>query len=203
LPVSENTPDDALVTMAQDAVSGDHRAFEELVLRHRGKVLANCRFITRSGNDAEDLAQEVFVKAFFGLKKLKSGSKFTAWIQKIKVNHCLNFIRKRKAKEQVDLDSQEAQMADGLQVKPHQSTEVEQRFKENRIRGILDSMPDNLRIPLILCDMDGLSYQEAADELGIGLSALKMRLKRAREYFKQRFEKAGVHMPVSSDTEQK
>jgi RNA polymerase sigma-70 factor (ECF subfamily) len=199
----EDTPDETLVNMAQDAVSGDHRAFEELLLRHRGKVLANCRFITRSGNDAEDLAQEVFVKAFFGLKKLKSGSKFAAWIQRIKVNHCLNFIRKRKNKEQVDLDSQEAQMADGLQVKPHQGAEVEQRFKENRIRNILDTMSDNLRIPLILCDMDGLSYQEAADELGIGLSALKMRLKRAREYFKQRFEKAGTHLPASSETEQK
>jgi RNA polymerase sigma-70 factor (ECF subfamily) len=60
------------------------------------------------------------------------------------------------------------------------------------IGAVLDSMSNSLRIPLVLCDMDGLSYEEVAQSLGIGLSATKMRIKRAREEFRERHEKAEI-----------
>ncbi|MDH3215900.1 MAG: RNA polymerase sigma factor [Candidatus Krumholzibacteria bacterium] len=192
---SDHTPDEQLVEEAQLSALGDHSAFERLVARYQGRVLANCRFLTRSDEDAEDLAQEVFVKAFFGLKQLKTRSKFASWIQRIKVNHCLNHIRKRKGKLFVELDSPAAQSSEDLAVKTGGGSDINQRFRQNQVRELLSSMSDTLRIPLVLCDMDGLSYQEAANELGIGISALKMRLKRAREYFRARYEKNASTVP--------
>jgi RNA polymerase sigma-70 factor (ECF subfamily) len=189
-----------LIEDSQRAEIGDHRAFDELVSRHHGKVLANCRYLTQSDDDAEDLAQEVFVKAYFGLKRLKSRSKFTGWLQKIKVNHCLNFIRKHRRGEKIDLESEPAKRSEEFHVPAGTAGDLEKRYQEKLIRSILSSMSDNLRIPLILCDMDGLSYQEAADELGIGLSAFKMRLKRAREHFRERYAKRGG---VPTDTVEK
>jgi RNA polymerase sigma-70 factor (ECF subfamily) len=74
------------------------RAFETLVQRHQSRVLANCRYLTRSSPDSEDLAQEVFVKAYFGLKGFEGRAQFKTWLQRIKVNHCLNFLRKNEGK---------------------------------------------------------------------------------------------------------
>ena len=65
---------------------------------------------------------------------------------------------------------------------------AEQGSDRERIRGVLDTMPDTLRIPLVLRDMDGFSYEEVTASLGIGLSAVKMRIKRAREEFRSRYE---------------
>lgn len=184
----EDATTESLVVRAQASGPGDHAAYEELVRRHRAKVLANCRFLTRSDLDTEDLAQEVFMKAYFGLKKLKAAATFPSWLQRIKINHCLNFIRKHKDRSFVEVESPGLVSEEKLRVATPVGAELTDRVRENRIWTILYSMSDKLRLPLILCDMDGLSYQEAADELGIGLSALKMRLKRAREHFRKRYK---------------
>jgi len=183
--MSNQTPtDEKLVEEAKSAPDGDHRAFEALVVRHQEGILANCRYLTGSAEEAKDLAQEVFVKIYFGLSSFLGQAKFGTWARRIKINHCLNFLRKRKGKVYVDLDDPVTQTEEELRVAPAAPELLDAHSKRERIRAVLDSMNDTLRIPLILCDLDGLSYQEAADELGIGLSALKMRLKRAREQFR-------------------
>ena len=180
--------DESLVEEAKRATLGNHKAFEELVRRYRGKVLANCIYLTRS-TDAEDLAQEVFLKAFFGIKKFESRSSFRTWLQRIKVNHCLNYLRRQKNKEYVDLSTITEEFSQGLHTAPVEGKNIDRAVKKQQIKAILGQIPDTLRIPLVLCDMDGLSYQECADELNIGLSAFKMRLKRAREYFRRELSK--------------
>ncbi len=180
-------PSEELVDRAQRAVTGDTRAFAELVRRNRGKVVANCRYMTRQEDVAEDLAQEVFVKVFFKLKTFEKRSKFSTWVQRIKVNHCLNFLRKHKDRVFVDSDAPEVQIDPHLAVDAEHSADLQEAVRRRAIQEILDSMNDTLRLPLILCDMDGMSYQEAADKLGIGLSALKMRVKRGREFFRERY----------------
>ena len=82
----------------QQAAEGDMGAFETLVERHRNRVMANCRYISGSPADAEDLAQEVFVKAFFGLQNFEGRAQFATWLNRIKVNHCLNFLEKAEGK---------------------------------------------------------------------------------------------------------
>jgi RNA polymerase sigma-70 factor (ECF subfamily) len=181
----ENVTSEELVGMALASPAGDHDAFEELVLRHRGKVLANCRYLTRADDDAEDLTQEVFVKAFFKLKTFEGRSQFQTWLQRIKVNHCLNFLRGKKSKTFVETDALDVETAEAVNVKVEPASDIDRHTVREAIEQVLEAIPDTMRVPLILCDMDGLSYQEAADQLGIGLSAFKMRLKRAREQFRE------------------
>jgi len=182
--------DDRLVELARKEGSQDTRAFEELVRRHQGFVTANCRLITRSPTDAEDLAQEVFVKAFFGLRRFEGRSQFRSWIQRIKVNHCLNYLRKTRGAVMVDIEDVSPESDDAMRTESNAHAELQTAADRERIIHVLDSMTDTLRIPLMLRDADGLSYEEIAEQLGASLSAVKMRIKRAREQFRSRF--AGV-----------
>jgi RNA polymerase sigma-70 factor, ECF subfamily len=187
---SSEESDEALLLRALRAPEGDLRAFDELALRYQKRVVANCRFITRDPNNAEDLAQEVLVKAFFGLRSFEKKSSFAHWLRRIKVNHCLNYLKKRKAHVFVDLGDPDDDEFEGLKVEVTAEQVAGAIGERQMIGSVLESMPSTLRIPLVLCDMDELSYEEVAQSLGIGLSATKMRIKRARDDFRARYEKA-------------
>ncbi len=182
--------DERLVEQAQGAAPGDLRAFETLVERHQAKVTANCHYLSGSRADAEDLAQEVFVKAFFGLSRFEGRSQFVTWLRRIKVNHCLNFLKKRKSKTFVDVETPGLEGHEELHVAPRAGQALEAESERARIGRVLEAMSETLRIPLVMRDMDELSYQEIADELGIGLSAVKMRIKRGREEFRRLYRLA-------------
>jgi RNA polymerase sigma-70 factor (ECF subfamily) len=180
--------DEELLAAARRAGEGDLRAFEKLVQHHQKRIVADCRFMTHDEGSAEDLAQEVFVKAFFGLRSFEGRSSFRHWLQRIKVNHCLNHIKKRQRNKQISIEEDIGEEAAPLQVAPAAHADFEAMDDRRRIETILDALPATLRIPLILREMDELSYEEIADKLGIGLSAVKMRMKRAREEFRRRYE---------------
>nr|MCU0636627.1 RNA polymerase sigma factor [Gemmatimonadaceae bacterium] len=153
--------------------------------RHQGFVVANCRMLSRSATDAEDLAQEVFAKAYFALPRYEPRAPFLGWLKTIKVNHCLNHLRKQRKATHVDLDEAGVESAPGLSTEPEVDRLVEAEDARDRVVRVLDRLSDTLRVPLVLCDADGLSYEEIADRLGIGLSAVKMRIKRGREEFRR------------------
>lgn len=184
---SKALTDEELVERLQSAGSGDLRSFSTLMERHEAKVLTNCRYISGSPSDAPDLAQEVFVKAFFALQRFEGRSSFKTWIQRIKTNHCLNFVKKERRRQFVDVDDPALGGEDDLAVSPKAPDNLHQMDERERIRAVLDGMTDTLRIPLIMRDMDGFSYQEIADELRVGLSAVKMRILRAREEFRSTY----------------
>ena len=188
--VDPKAPDEVLVEQAQTATPGDTRAFETLVNRHKGHVKANCRSLSGSETEAEDLAQEVFVKAYFAMRRFERRAKFKTWIQRIKINHCLNFLRARKGKSFLDIDDPAMQTERNLHVEVSADTKTDEMSLQEVIQEILETLPDTLRIPLTMCDMDGHSYQEIADTLEIGLSATKMRIKRGREEFRRRYQEA-------------
>lgn len=181
------TADESLVREALAAPPGDTLAFSELVRRHQGAILANCRFLTRSPDDAEDLAQEVFVKAFFKLDSFEERARFGTWLKRVKVNHCLNWLKARRGRTYLDLDAPEAAAAPALRDEVDAGAGAETRSERERIRAVLDALPDSLRVPLVLCDVDGLSYKEIQEQLGLGLSAVKMRIARGREEFRRRW----------------
>ncbi len=183
----DSRPDEELVRAARDAPRGDMRAFEQLVERHRRAVYTNCRYLSRSETDADDLAQEVFIKAFFGLRRFEGRAQFRTWIQRIKINHCLNHLKKKEGKTFVPVDDPETQAEQELQVDPEAHRELDRETQRQAIDRVLDSMSDTLRLPLLMRDMDGLSYQEISESLGIGLSAVKMRIKRARSEFRRHY----------------
>ena len=180
-----------LLRAAQNAPEGDLRAFEELVMRHQRRVLANCRFLTKDDSNFEDLAQEVFVKVYFSLKKFEGRSTFRHWLQRVKVNHCLNHMKRGEGRPAVELEEGLAGSHEQLRVKPDAERDLEARDTRAMVSAVLDSMPATLRVPLIMRDMDELSYEEIAGSLGVGLSAVKMRIKRAREMFRARYAEQG------------
>lgn len=188
-PGSSADTDEELLVQALNAPEGDLRAFEALVLRYQKRVVANCRGITRDSNNAEDLAQEVLVKVFYGLRGFERKSSFGRWLQRIKINHCLNHLKKHGGRSFIDIGDSEADEFDELRVKVTAEQLAGAISDRQTISVVLESMPSTLRIPLVLCDMDELSYEEVARSLGIGLSATKMRVKRAREEFRFRYEK--------------
>ena len=180
--------DEELIQRAQQSPEGDLRAFEEFVRKYQRRIVANCRHITRDPNNAEDLAQEVFVKAFFALRSFEGRSSVRHWLQTIKVNHCLNHLKKEQRAVMVDIDEQENWTPAADVPRPTENPSVELLAERQIIERVLDAMSPTLRLPLILCDMDELSYDEVAHLLGIGLSAVKMRIKRARQEFRERYE---------------
>jgi RNA polymerase sigma-70 factor (ECF subfamily) len=182
-------PDAELLQEARKAPEGDLRAFEKLVLRYQRRVVANCRYITRDQNNAEDLAQEVLVKAFFGLRGFEGRSSFAGWLQRIKINHCLDHLKKQTSRSFVGIEEQHVHEFDQLKDLTTADKLPEMISDQQLIGEVLDSLPSTLRIPLLLCDMDELSYEEVAQSLGISLSASKMRIKRARGIFRERYQK--------------
>lgn len=185
-------PDEDLLRLVMSSPEGDLRAFEELVKRYQGRILADCRFLTRDENNAEDLAQEVFVKAFFALRTFEGRSAFRSWLQRIKVNHCLNHMKKRQGRGDVALEDDGAESFEQMRVPADAERKLERMADRQRIEGILSVMPPALRVPLVMRDMDELSYEEIATSLGLGLSAVKMRIKRGRELFRSRYEGEAV-----------
>lgn len=196
-------PDEALVQAALVAPEGDTRAFAELVRRHQSKVLANCRHLTRSPDDAEDLAQEVFVKLFFKLGLFEGRAKFGTWLQRIKVNHCLNFMKARRGRTYVELSESEAADVSALRIEDTASAEVDLEQQRSRIRAVLDSLPDALRVPLVMCDVDEMTYAEIQAELGLGASATKMRIARARREFRRRWELTAEPAGIAAATRER
>jgi len=181
-------PDLLLWKAARNSADGDLRAFEELVGLYQKRILANCRYLTRDEKNYEDLAQDVFVKAFFGLKTFEGRSSFRGWLKKIKVNHCLTHLSKQQGKTSQSIEEEVTGSLREMSVPPMAESNLEARDQQARVSKILDSMPETLRIPLVMCDMDELSYEEVSSSLGIGLSAVKMRIQRARQLFRERYE---------------
>ena len=192
---------DALVAAIRTAPAGNAHAFDELVRRHQRRILANCRHLARASNDAEDLAQEVFVKAYFSLEGFEGRSTFITWLTRIKTNHCLNYLQRRRGVRYVEFEDAEKTHDARLRQEPLVLSDLERRDERARIDATLDALPDTLRVPLVLRDIDGLSYEAVADTLGIGLSAAKMRIKRAREQFRVLFstiERGGESLLVEA-----
>jgi RNA polymerase sigma-70 factor, ECF subfamily len=177
--VKEDEP--ALVAAAQ---AGDLNAFDTLVGRYERKIFRLAQNITQNREDAEDVMQEAFLKAFEHLDEFQGNSRFYTWLVRIAVNQALMKLRKRRP-NQVSLDEQ---LDTGEELIPR---EVEdwgpspmERFEQTELAGILSTVIGELdpsfRIVFQLRDIEGLSTEETAEALGLSVPAVKSRLLRAR-----------------------
>ena len=176
-------PDEqALVDLARQ---GDARAFTQLVNQYERKIFRLAKHITRSDEDAEDVLQETFLKAYEHLAGFQGQSKFYTWLVRIAVNESLMKLRKRKTSKTVSLDETfdtgEETMVREIAV---WEENPEQRYSREELRGILEeaiaSLPPIFRTVFILRDIDELSTEETAGVLSISIPAVKSRLLRAR-----------------------
>ena len=153
---------------------GEADAYGDLVARHQTGVFNVCYRILHNRSDAEDLAQETFIRALDRLHTFDLEREFSPWIRRVAANLCLNFIESLKPAAALD----EERDADESQ-RPEKQTEVKERSEQ--IRSALASLPPHYRIVVELRHYQELSYDEIASELGIPLSDVKSHLFRARK----------------------
>jgi len=160
----------------------DPDAFSELVKRYQGRIYSLVLWMVGSGEEAEDLAQEVFVRAFVGLHGFRRGARFSPWLHRIAVNLCLNHLRRRKSRAETP---EEANLAD-----PSPSPERLLELKESRLalEEALRELAPEFQAVILLRHINGLSYEEIAQVLGTPLGTVKTHLHRARRALQSRLK---------------
>ena len=161
-------------------LQGDRNAYADLVRAHQAKVLRLC--VSLLGEpDAEDAAQEIFLKAYRSLSSFRRDSSFSTWLYRIASNHCHDLLRKRSRQKTESLD----ELPESLLTSADPRVGAEQADLAEQI--LLTLSPEE-RLILTLREVEGLSYQEIAEVLSCSLDAVKGRLKRARETLMSRLD---------------
>lgn len=167
------------------ARAGDSEAFTELVRQYDKKIFRIAKHITQNDEDAEDVLQDAFLKAYEHLAGFHGDSKFYTWIVRIAVNEALMKLRKRKGDKTVPLD-EPVDTGEDMVVREIAvwDDQIEERLGRSELGGILDQAVDSLkpdfRTVFVLRDIEELSTEETAEALGISIPAVKSRLLRAR-----------------------
>jgi RNA polymerase sigma-70 factor (ECF subfamily) len=198
--------DDEAAIVAQ-ARTGDAKAFNELLQRYERKIFRLALHITQNREDAEDVLQETFLKAYQHLDQFQGQSKFYTWIVRIAVNQALMKLRKRKSDRSVSLDETIDTGEDTVAREIAAWDEnPEEQYGREELNQILTSAVDGLtpiyRAVFVLRDVDGLSTEETAEALELSVPAVKSRLLRARlqlrdkltRYFKRKGDDAFAYM---------
>ena len=189
--VGEPTDEQVLV---QAARQGDIGAFEELVKRYDRNVFRIANHITQNREDAEDVVQDAFLKAYQNLGQFQGQSKFYTWLVRIAVNEALMRLRRRRPERMVSLDEDIKTEEDSM---PREVADwapnPEQLYSQAELKDILgktiQGLPASFRTVFVLRDVEGLSTEETADALDLSVPAVKSRLLRARLQLRERLNK--------------
>src|SRR3979411_53900 len=182
------------LTLVRAAKQGDDKAFEELVRRYDRNVFRIAQHITQNREDAGDVVQDAFLKAYTNLKQFQGQSKFYTWLVRIAVNEALMRLRRRRPERMVSLDEEVKTEEDSL---PREvadwSPNPEQQYNQAELREILtrtiQGLPPSFRTVFVLRDKEGLSTEETAEALGLSIPAVKSRLLRARLQLRERLNR--------------
>jgi len=194
-----NQTDEAL--MARVAVGGQD-AFEVLLSRYESAVVTFCYAFVRNREIAEDLAQETFLRVYRSAPRYKPLAKFTTWLYRISANLCINELNKGKLRRAVSLDEPAGSNPDGTRIVERIAADVKAPMTEAEIREAhalveeaIKRLPEDQRATLVMVEYHNLSYRDIADILGVTVSAIKMRVKRARETLRDMLKllEGGVH----------
>lgn len=164
---------------------GDINAFEVLVSEYEKNVYNLALRMTGNEEDAADMSQEAFIKAYNALGNFRGDSKFSVWLYRIVTNVCLDFLRKRSRRPTVSL-SMEGDDGEDLQFDIPDETQspehlLEQRMTKQAVEQGLEQLPEDYRQILLLREIQGLSYDEISLSLGIEVGTVKSRIFRARK----------------------
>ena len=188
---ASGAPDDReLVRRGQD---GDKEAFEELVRRHQHRVFGVAGGILHRREDVEDIAQQVFVKAYFSLKRFDQRAAFSTWLYKITVNECWDLLRKKKVRPllyESDLSEEQAQQFSATERLDSGAQDVSDRLEaQEQVERLLQGLDERDRMMLILKEVEGFAIDEIAEILDLNANTVKVRLFRARRRIVNRVRK--------------
>ncbi len=157
--------------------NGSEKAFSTLVHKHKDKV-RNLVFLTLGDVDyVDDISQDVFISVYHKLKEFRFESKFTTWLYRVTVNKCRDYLRKKKVRsifvpiKEIDYERGSKTGTDNIDI-------------PQLVRKAIARLPDKLKVPLVLRDIDGFSYKEIAEKLECEVGTVKSRIFRARESLK-------------------
>lgn len=160
---------------------GQEDAFVELYRRYRDRIVAFCKRIVGTDAQAEEAAQDVFIKLYRARDGYTQRSRFSTFIYRIAANHCLNLqarVEHKVMARGVDIDARSLPNAAQLAPAPHAA--LEQGELREQLSRALATLPDRQRTALVLVHYEGLSYEEAAEAIDVTESALKSLIHRAR-----------------------
>ncbi len=169
----------ATVLVAQ-AKAGDTRAFEALVRRYRKRIFALALHITGSASEADDITQEVFLKAFRALGQFEGRSQFFTWVYRMTVNRSLNARRDRARRGEDTLDDPRLELAVAVDARDNPGRAAELRQTYARLLRALDSLPIDMKTTVILVSLQGMSHGEAAVIQKVSDGTIAWRMHEAR-----------------------
>jgi len=172
--------------LVRRAQKGDLQAYDQLVRRYQERIYATVYHMTANHEDANDLAQEAFIKAFRALKSFKGGSSFYTWVYRIAVNKTINFLKQRKNKAQMSLDDLDvnAEHDPALIALISDKTprrEINLSELQERLNTALQKLSEPHRMVVILHDVQGLSHEEIAKIMECNVGTVRSRLFYARQ----------------------
>ena len=162
------------------AVRGDERAFEALIEPYADATYRLCLRMMGNEQDAADMAQEAFLRAWRSLSSYKGQSRFSTWLYRVTSNVCLDELRRGKRRKASSLDERiDAGWApvDDMDTPEHHAMRTEQR---RALERAIHELPEDMRSAVVLRDIQGCSYDEIADILGANVGTIKSRISRAR-----------------------
>ncbi len=174
---------------------GDESAFSALIERHRNTVVNLAYRYVGNRQDAEDLAQEIFIKGYRARDRYQPAAKFTTWLYRVAVNASLNEVRNRKHRPTFRAASLHAApdgeaalpvVEDVDSVSPLEAVEQSELHRE--VRRAVDALPERQRLALLLNKFHGLSYEELAETFELSVQAVKSLLTRARQNVRRMIE---------------
>jgi RNA polymerase sigma factor (sigma-70 family) len=181
---SDPGPDEA--DLVRRARQGDLEAYDELVRRYQERIYATVYHMTSNHEDANDLAQEAFIKAFQAIRTFKGGSSFYTWVYRIAVNKTINFLKQRRHKAQMSLDDLDfnAEHDPDLVALISEKTprrEVNLSELQEKLNAAMQKLSEPHRLVVVLHDVQGLSHEQIAEIVGCNIGTVRSRLFYARQ----------------------
>lgn len=172
--------DDVLITLFQ---GGEEEVFRYLVDRYSERVRNLIYSIFNDSSLVDDLAQEVFIRAYEALPKFRFESSFYTWLYRITVNKCRDELRKKKMRKFLSLhamlEASSAELQSKIRIAPEDTS------SQDLVARGLQQLPERLRIPIILKDIEGRTYEEMAEIMQCEIGTVKSRLSRARSMLRK------------------
>ena len=156
-------------------------SFDELYKEFAGFVYNVALRIASNATDAEELTQEVFITVFKKLHTFSGLSSIKTWLYRVTVNTTLNYLKKksRGSKKEVELDDTISQGVTGYRDTP--DDEINKSFASQRVNKLLNSLPPDQKVCVVLRELEGFSYEEISKAVGVNINTVRTRIKRARE----------------------
>jgi RNA polymerase sigma-70 factor (ECF subfamily) len=172
--------------------AGETSAFDILVARWEDKIRGVAYRVLGSEDEARDVAQEAFLKAYRGVVAFKQEARFSSWLYQIALNLCRDRLRRRKTRATVSLEEAEATGTVIVETRPGAHERLQQLDLAHTVRRAIEALPDEQREVVVLKEYQGLTFLEIAQTLEVPVSTVKTRLYRGLGQLRLRLEREGI-----------